>query len=401
MTTDTLPELGSIEPNQHGYRDFVLGKFSFSRDEYFVHVRWPNGTHMLPVDAFLRAIQRDVAWGFFYGIVNFDTVMGTVNHYGTVDLFAGRFNAHYRQAGLDYSENFKSDAISRLFEAILADWTNATFDPFASPAETGSAFGPKNGSNKRAITRHRVTAKRMIGAPGDEPIRTDENGFPINRQFTDVPQDAPEVHAEPGFEHEVVSVNLFAYLSRSDVTWNPSVVSVCKNSLYCPTTEEYILPIIHGNDRVEWFVQLCDEIQWEVEDRDTGAVRARVTMKAGDVAAMPADIRHRGFSPKRSMLLVWENASPELLLSTPAGRCRRRPYSSRVRPPPSSIPAARRGERANSKGTTGLLVSAPLHTRLVPAFGRARCPTSSNGAAEVCVFAESALWHCACFTCAP
>ncbi len=110
----------------------------------------------------------------------------------------------------------------------------------------------------------------------------------------------------------MVSFNLFAYLSRSDVTWNPSIVSVCKASLYCPTTEEYILPVIHGNDRVEWFVQLSDEIQWEVEDRETGAVRARVTMKAGDVAAMPADIRHRGFSPKRSMLLVWENASPEL-----------------------------------------------------------------------------------------
>ena len=312
MTTDTLPELGSIEPNQHGYRDFTLGKFSFSRDEYFVHVRWPNGTHMLAADAFLRATQRDVAWGFFYGIVNFDGVLGTVNHYGTVDLFAGRFNAQYRQAGLDYSENFKTDVIRRIFEAILADWTNAAFDPFASPEETGSAFGPKNGSNKRAITRHRVTARRMIGAPGDEPIRTDDNGFPVNRHFTDVPQDAPEVHAEPGFENDVVSVNLFAYLSRSDVTWNPSVVSVCKNSLYCPTTEEYILPIIHGNDRVEWFVQLSDEIQWEVEDRDTGAVRARVTMKAGDVAAMPADIRHRGFSPKRSMLLVWENASPEL-----------------------------------------------------------------------------------------
>jgi hypothetical protein len=43
-----------------------------------------------------------------------------------------------------------------------------------------------------------------------------------------------------------------------------------------------------------------------------GDARARVVMKAGDVAAMPADIRHRGFSPKRSMLLVWENASPEL-----------------------------------------------------------------------------------------
>jgi hypothetical protein len=152
----------------------------------------------------------------------------------------------------------------------------------------------------------------MIGAPGDEPVRSDESGFPVNRQFRDVPQDQPEVIAEPGFEDEVVAFNLFAYLSRSDVTWNPSIVSVCHASLYCPTTEEYVLPVIHGNDRVEWFVQLSDEIQWEVEDRDTGAVRARVTMKAGDVAAMPADIRHRGFSPKRSMLLVWENASPEL-----------------------------------------------------------------------------------------
>ena len=158
----------------------------------------------------------------------------------------------------------------------------------------------------------------MVGAPGDEPLRTDDNGFPVNRQFTDVPQDAPEVHAEPGFEDEVVSFNLFAYLSRSDVTWNPSWCRVCKGSLYCPTTEEYILPIIHGNDRVEWFVQLSDEIQWEVEDRDTGARARQGHMKAGDVAAMPADIRHQGFSPKRSMLLVWENASgtiPELISS--------------------------------------------------------------------------------------
>ena len=34
-------------------------------------------------------------------------------------------------------------------------------------------------------------------------------------------------------------------------------------------------------------------------------------MKAGDVAAMPADIRHQGYSPKRSMLLVWENADAQ------------------------------------------------------------------------------------------
>jgi hypothetical protein len=30
---------------------------------------------------YLRALMRDVAWGFFYGWVNFDNVFGTVNHY--------------------------------------------------------------------------------------------------------------------------------------------------------------------------------------------------------------------------------------------------------------------------------------------------------------------------------
>jgi len=34
-TTETLPEIGSIEPNQHGYRTFSLGSFTFARDEYF------------------------------------------------------------------------------------------------------------------------------------------------------------------------------------------------------------------------------------------------------------------------------------------------------------------------------------------------------------------------------
>ena len=117
---------------------------------------------------------------------------------------------------------------------------------------------------------------------------------------------------EPGFEDDIASFNLFAYLSRSDVTWNPSVVAACKNSLACPTTEEYILPIIHGNDRVEWFVQLSDEIWWNVEDRDSGKARANLVMRPGDVASMPADIRHQGYAPKRSMLLVWENADPRL-----------------------------------------------------------------------------------------
>ncbi len=299
-------------PNEVGYHDYALGEFRFSRDEYFAYIGWPTGRHVMSVDAFLRALQRDVAWEFFYGIVNFDGVLGTMNHYGTVDLFAGRYNDAYRKAELDHVETVETTVIRETFKAMLADWTNEGFDPFASPEETGSAFGAKHGDNIAAITRHRVTAARMVSLPGDEPLRDDGNGHPVNRMFADVIQDQPDIHAEPGFADEIGSFNLFAYLSRSPVTWNPSVVSVCRESLYCPTTEEYILPIIHGNDRAEWFVQLSDEIIWDVEDRDTGAKRAKVIMKAGDVAAMPSDIRHQGYSPKRSMLLVWENASPKI-----------------------------------------------------------------------------------------
>jgi hypothetical protein len=213
---------------------------------------------------------------------------------------------------MHHVENFDSGDARAVFEQMLEDWTNEGFDPFAAPEETASAFGPKRGNNRRAVTRKRVVAKRMVGLKNDSPLRGDANGFPVNRQFQDIDQSEPEVHAEPGFENEVHAFNFFAYLSRSDVTWNPSVTSVVKDSLLCPTTEEFSLPVIHGNDRVEWFLQLSDEIHWEIADRDTGMPRARAVMKPGDVAAMPADIRHQGFSPKRAMLLVWENADAEL-----------------------------------------------------------------------------------------
>jgi len=314
MSLDTDPSVAvqSGDANAQGYREFALGEFRFKRDEFFAYISWPTGSHIMSADAFLRALQRDVAWDFFYGIVNFDGVFGTMNHYGTVDIFAGRYNDAYRKAELDYYENVETPTIRETFKAILDDWTNDGFDPFASPHETGSAFGIRHGSNTAAITRRRVAAARMVNVPGDEVLRSDENDHPVNRMFADVSQDEPEIEVEPGFEGEVAAFSLFAYLSRSQVTWNPSVVSVCKDSLFCPTTEEYILPIIHGNDRVEWFVQLSDEIHWDVEDRDAGGVRARVVMKAGDVCAMPADIRHQGYAPKRSMLLVWENGSPGL-----------------------------------------------------------------------------------------
>jgi hypothetical protein len=227
-------------------------------------------------------------------------------------MFAGRFNDAYVEAGRNYEERFASSALMEVFKDILSDWTNSGYDPFAAPMETGAPWGIKNGDNEVAITRKRVTAKRMVGLPGDTPLRTDEAGFPVNRQFADVPQDQPLVEAEPGFEHEVSAFNLFGYLSRSDVTWNPSVCSVVGESLFCPTSEEFILPVEHGNDRCEWFLQLSDEITWDIKDKETGKPRARVLARAGDICCMPADIRHQGYSTKRSMLLVWENGSSKI-----------------------------------------------------------------------------------------
>lgn len=296
-----------------GYSTFQLGNFKFSRDEYFAKVTWEakgqEHSHLMSVDAFLRALMRDVAWGFFYGWVNFDHVIGTQNHYGNVDLYAGTFNGVLKAAGVDYVENFETPLIMATFKAILHDWVSEGFDPFAAPAETGSAFGRKHGDNSEAIDRYRIATKRMPGLPDDSPLRDD---LPVNRQFEDVAQDDPLIYCEPGFEGQLSGFNLFKYLSRSDVTWNPSVTSVCKQSLFCPTTEEYILPIFHGNDRVEWFLQLSDEITWDIGDKVDGSPIARVIMKAGDIAAMPANIRHQGYSTKRSMLLVWENATPNL-----------------------------------------------------------------------------------------
>jgi hypothetical protein len=307
-----------------GYKSFTLGSFGFRRDEYFAHISWKTRdgrplSHTMDIGNFLRALMRDVGWGFFYGGVNFDPVIGTVNHYKSVDLYAGAYNGTMKEAGVDLLENFPTDQIRATFEQMLDDWTNAGFDPFAAPLETGSPYGRKNGNNIPAITRARELATRCVGLKGDLALRTDERGTRINRAFADVPQDHPELHPEPGFENEVHAFNLFAFLSRSQVTWNPSFTSVVKYSYMCPTTEEHILPILHANDRVEWFFQMCDEISWDCADKTTGKPLARVIMKAGDMACMPAYCRHQGYSPKRSMLLVWENGSPNLVYEIQKG----------------------------------------------------------------------------------
>ena len=266
------------------------------------------GSHILSADAFLRALQRDVAWDFFYGTVNFDGVIGTVNHYGTVDLFAGRFNDAYRKAELDHVENFETPEIKRDVQGDARRLDNGTSTRSPARPRPGNPFGVKNGNNTEAVTRQRVAGRRGWSACPATSRSAPTRPTRSTGMFADVPRTSPSSRPSPASRTRSPRSTCSPTLSRSDVTWNPSVVSLCKASLYCPTTEEYILPIVHGNDRVEWFLQLSDEIIWDVEDRDTGAKRAKVTMRAGDVAAMPADIRHQGYSPKRSMLLVWENA---------------------------------------------------------------------------------------------
>lgn len=240
-----------LPANICGYHSYETGSYRFSRDEYFARISWPGGSHVMPLDYFMRALRCDIITEFFYGTVNFDTVFGTLNHYGEVTIFAGLFNEAYQKTGRVFTEHFASSSLMEFFIKMVKDWTNEGYDPFAAPTETGGPWGRKHGSNDAAAIRKREMANRIIGIKGDASRRTDANGHPVNRMFDDVPQDEPLIETEPGFEDEVHAFNLFAYLSRSPVTWNPSVSTVLRDSLFCPTSEEFIMPIIHGNDRCE------------------------------------------------------------------------------------------------------------------------------------------------------
>jgi len=150
-----------------GYKNFSIGQFKFERDEYFAHIHYPGTQHIMPIDAFLRALMRDVGWGFFYGTVNFDHVFGTLNHYGTVDMFIGMYNDAFKKAKRDFVETFDAPPLKKVFEAMLDDWTNEGFDPYAAPDETGLPYGRKHGNNTKALKRQRMVASRMVGLPGD------------------------------------------------------------------------------------------------------------------------------------------------------------------------------------------------------------------------------------------
>ena len=310
--SDTLIDVQSSGPNSDGYQEFDLGGFHFRRDEYFAHITWPTGEHVMSIDTFLRALQRDVAWDFFYGTVNFDHVFGTVNHYGTVDMFAGRFNDAYRKAELDHSENFETPLIRETFKAMLDDWTNEGFDPFASPAETDKPFGVKNGSNTEAVTRRRVTASadgRRAGRRAD-PHRRDPHDQPDVRRRRPGRARGPRRARVRGRGRGVQPVRLPQPVATSRGTRRWSACARPASTARPPrsTSSRSSTATTASSGSCSSPTRSCGTSRTAT----AGAARAKVTMKAGDVAAMPGDIRHQGYSPKRSMLLVWENASPEI-----------------------------------------------------------------------------------------
>jgi len=112
------------------------------------------------------------------------------HHYGTVDLFAGRYNDVYRKAELDHLENFDTSLIkatSSRSRRLDERWV----DPFAAERD-GERLRIKNATTAR---RSPPSGNRRTDGRSrrDEELRTDENGI----RLTALPRcspDEPQMH---------------------------------------------------------------------------------------------------------------------------------------------------------------------------------------------------------------
>ena len=310
--TDTATRRGH-RAQRARLRELPARRVHVLRDEHFAHVDWPTGHHVMSVEAFLKALMRDVAWNFFYGIVNFDS-----RHRHDEPLRERRPVRRPVQRRLPQGRDRPPGELPPRRDhrppSRPCSPTGRTTGTTRSPPRRrpGRRSVEKRGDNLAAITRRGFTAQRMVGVPGDEPLRSDDTGHPINRMFADVAQDEPVVEAEPGYEDEVAAFNLFAYLvaQRRDVE---PVGGVGVPGQPLLPHHRGVHPADHPRQRPRRVVRpALRRDPLEGRGPRHRRPRAKVLMKAGDVAAMPADIRHQGYSPKRAMLLVWENGSPEL-----------------------------------------------------------------------------------------
>ena len=160
-----------------GYRASRLGSFEFRRDEYFAHIEWPKGSHIIEIDRFLRAMVRDIGWGFFYGWIFFDDIFGTTNHYGTVDIFAGAYDHGLQGGGHRLARDLHAPRrCPRRSRRSASDWISEGYDPLSAPLETGTPMGSKGEERKDPLLRgfiaakpHARPARRPAGALATRP----------------------------------------------------------------------------------------------------------------------------------------------------------------------------------------------------------------------------------------
>ena len=122
----------------------------------------------MDVGNYLRALMRDVAWGFFYGWVNFDNVIGTTNHYKTVDLFAGSYNGTMKEAGVDLLENFPTEQIGATFAGDARRLDQRRLRPLRRAAGNRLALRPQarqQHGEDHASARARHALRRPEGRP--------------------------------------------------------------------------------------------------------------------------------------------------------------------------------------------------------------------------------------------
>src|SRR5437660_10647500 len=85
MVTETQHLVEAQKANELGYKSFRLGGYTFERNAYFTVIHYPGGEYHMPVGELLRTVHRDIGWNFFYVMLKFDQVVGTLNFYNTGD----------------------------------------------------------------------------------------------------------------------------------------------------------------------------------------------------------------------------------------------------------------------------------------------------------------------------
>ena len=210
---------------------------------------------------------------------------------------------------------------------MLGDWTNEGYDPFAAPVETG-APGPQ--------------ARREHAEPSSARASPPSAWWACPATCRCAPTCGHRSTARSPTCRRTSRWSTPSPASRRQSA--PSTCSPISRARTSPGTRpshggprEPLLSDhrgvhpagLHGNDRVEWFIQLTDEIVWDVADKKTGEPRARVTMRAGDVAACRPTSAIRAIRPSARCCWCGRTSRPGSRARTAGRRRSARPVLGR------------------------------------------------------------------------